>query len=359
MADLRAVSVLRQALREPETAFARSLSWEALIRVAREAGMLGTLAYRIDERGLLTGVPRAPRTHLAAAISVCRAQQGAVRREVDEIRNVLVPLGIPLVLLKGSAYLLAGLPPSQGRVFSDIDILVPKHALSNVESKLMLAGFATSHHNAYDQRYYRRWMHELPPMQHVKRLTVIDVHYGIAPETGRIHPDPEALLASSVAVPGSRDVFTLSPADMILHSATHLFYNDEMTYAFRDLADIDALLRHFGDEPRFWTLLTARAESLGLTRSLYYALRFTSRFFATPIPESAFTDSELRSPEQPLRALMDSLLNHALLPAASLPGTRWSRRLLYLRAHWLRMPLPLLAYHLTVKALRREEPTVA
>jgi hypothetical protein len=29
----------------------------------------------------------------------------------------------------------------------------------------MLAGWAATHHDAYDQRYYRQWMHELPPMQ--------------------------------------------------------------------------------------------------------------------------------------------------------------------------------------------------
>jgi hypothetical protein len=56
---------------------------------------------------------------------------------------------------------------------------------------------------------------------------------------------------------------------------------------------------------------------------------------------------------------MDRLLNRALPPTASDAGTRWSRRALYLRAHWLRMPLPLLAYHLTVKALRRQDPELA
>jgi len=29
--------------------------------------------------------------------------------------------------------------------------------------------------------------------------------------------------------------------------------------------------------------------------------------------------------------------------------------LLYLRGHWLKMPVPLLAWHLTVKSLRREQ----
>jgi hypothetical protein len=29
------------------------------------------------------------------------------------------------------------------------------------------------------------------------------------------------------------------------------------------------------------------------------------------------------------------------------------------RGHWLKMPMPLLAWHLTVKAFRRDEPSVS
>jgi hypothetical protein len=36
-------------------------------------------------------------------------------------------------------------------------------------------------------------------------------------------------------------------------------------------------------------------------------------------------------------------------------STRFARRLLNLRGHWLKMPVPLLAWHLTVKSLRREQ----
>ena len=82
----------------------------------------------------------------------------------DERRKVLATVDVDLVLLKGAAYLMAGLPAARGRVFSDVDILVPVARLAEVENALMLHGWSTTHHNAYDQRYYRQWMHELPPL---------------------------------------------------------------------------------------------------------------------------------------------------------------------------------------------------
>ena len=52
-------------------------------------------------------------------------------------------------------------------------------SLIAISTALMLAGYVTTHLDPYDQRYYRRWRHELPPMQHVKRLTVLDVHHNL------------------------------------------------------------------------------------------------------------------------------------------------------------------------------------
>jgi hypothetical protein len=331
--------VLRNALRDIEQVFAGD--WEALIQRGREADLLGTLGFRLEERDWLARVPTAPRAHLVAAQTVCRAQQVAVRREVAEISRALRPLGVPIVLLKGAAYLLAGLPPSRGRVFSDVDVLVPKQALPQVESALMLAGFATTHLHPYDQRYYRRWMHELPPMQHVKRMTVLDVHHTIIPETARVHPDAAALFRAAVPLASHPGFSVLAPIDMVLHSATHLFHNEELTHGLRDLVDIGALLDHFGGDTRFWDALVA--------------LRWTSRLVGTAVPARTVAAVDRHAPAAPVAVLMDVLLGRGLRPEAALAATRWSRRGLYVRGHWLKMPMPLLAWHLTVKALRREE----
>jgi hypothetical protein len=140
----------------------------------------------------------------------------------------------------------AGLPAAAGRLFSDIDILVPKARLDEVESQLMAHGWVSTHHDAYDQRYYREWMHELPPMQHLRRATVIDVHHAILPQTAAVRPDPARLRAGARAIPGAPGLYVLAPCDMVLHSATHLFSEGEYDHGLRDLFDLHRLLCHFG-----------------------------------------------------------------------------------------------------------------
>lgn len=70
-----------------------------------------------------------------------------MRFEVQQVQRALADTGLALILLKGTAYVAAGLPAARGRLFSDIDILVPKTALADVESLLILHGWASSHHD--------------------------------------------------------------------------------------------------------------------------------------------------------------------------------------------------------------------
>jgi len=332
--------------------------WEALIRQARPANVLSRIALSVADAGLMDRVPAAPRAHLQAAITVAHAQAEAVRQEVAHIERALAPLATDVILLKGAAYFMAELPAARGRVFSDVDILVPRDALPQVEAELMLNGWATTHLHAYDQRYYRRWMHELPPMLHVTRNTVLDVHHAILPATARLRPDSRKLIAASRALESAPGLRVLAPVDMILHSATHLFYNEDLSSGLRDIADLDSLMRGFSAAPEFWRELTERAAELDLTRPLFYALRYSARMMDTPVAPSALRALASAAPPSWVVSMMDSIYMRALRPHHSLAEdalTPFARRALYVRAHWLRMPPHLLALHLSVKALRREE----
>ena len=346
--------LLIAVLREPARMAGLPLAqWELLLRQALAANLTASLYCLAEEQGLLESVPAQPRRHLEWAGVLMRRHGGGVRWEVARISAALAGQDAPLILLKGAAYAMAGLPAARGRLFSDIDILLPKAAIPEAESKLMLAGWMSHHHDEYDQRYYRVWMHEIPPMQHVQRGSVIDVHHAILPLTAAAKPDPDKLRGAAVALPGHARVKVLAPADMVLHSATHLFYDGEFDKGLRDLLDLHRLLCHFGAEAGFWEALPARAQELGLGRPLFYALRYTARLLGTPVP-SAVTDAMAAAGPGPLLlALMDALFLRALMPlhascAGSLTGLAHS--LLYIRGNWLRMPPLLLARHLFHKA---------
>lgn len=351
-------SPLVTALRDPkQMAGFDGSTWDVLLRQASSAGLLGRLRAFAIEHGIKAQLPVPVQRQMTAIDTAVEMQRIAVHWEVRHIASALAPTGAPVVLLKGAAYAAAGLPAALGRTFSDVDILVPKAAIPEVEHALVGGGWISGTLDAYDQRYYRRWMHELPPMLHIRRRSPLDVHHNILPETARIRTHPERIIAAATPLAGYRRVYVPSRADQVLHSATHLFHEGEWGHGLRDLSDLDLLLRAYGETNDFWSVLTARAIELNLRQPLSYALRYAHHVLLTPVPEAVLHEfAEAPTP------LMDFLFMNGLASAHHSLRTRWTataQRLLYVRSHWLRMPLHLLVPHLVHKALPRREASTA
>lgn len=329
--------------------------WDLLVRQARHANLLGRLFLRLQAAGVEDRIPERPHNHLLSGAVMAGEQRHAIRREARYLQEALEPAGIPVILLKGAAYVAAELPAAQGRLFSDVDILLPRARLADAESALQLKGWVSTATDAYDQRYYRQWMHELPAMRHVFRGSALDVHHTILPPTSRLKPDASLLMDSSVELgkdlPGIR---TLSLPDLILHSACHLFHEGEPNNLLRDLTDLDLLLRHLAQDDAAWDELLERAGLLQLGAPLRLALRYCHSLLETPLPSRVQTRTGCLLGGDWVQRLRDAMYARVLRPqhpSAADALTPLARRALYIRAHWLRMPPQLLAYHLAHKAI--------
>jgi hypothetical protein len=135
-----AAAVLITAIREPTavTAFTDP-EWDLFIRLARREGLLARIAIQLEHAGTPGPVPKQAQDHMIAARAIAANHAAMIRWEVDRIQFALRSVDTPILLLKGAAYLLADLPLAQGRLVSDVDILVPDGALHDVEAALLAA----------------------------------------------------------------------------------------------------------------------------------------------------------------------------------------------------------------------------
>ncbi|MBF0371537.1 MAG: nucleotidyltransferase family protein [Magnetococcales bacterium] len=359
---------------------------DLLLRQLRKEGLLASFDARLREVDCLGKLRPKVRDILAGAYVVAQEHARMIAWEVNRIVRALHGSDQTILLLKGAAYGVAGLAMARGRIVADVDFLVPRDRLDLVEERLTAHGWRTVPLHTYDERYYREWMHELPPMQHWERLTEIDVHHTILPPTGRFNPDPGLLLESATPLLAgqgweygewpelARDyqgpkamagavcgVWLPAPVDMVLHAAAQLFVDSDFDRGMRDLYDLDQLLRDFGRKDGFWALLVPRALQLDLIRPLYYALRYTHRLLNTPIPAETLAAARVGAPTWMVGVVMDLLVQRALLPSHPEERERWGAiagGLLYIRSHWLRMPPGLLFAHLLRKGRRRFEADV-
>ncbi len=325
-------------------------AWSDRVAEARSSGLLPTLAHRVQR---LPQPPQA-RAHLQASLHVQALRVRFMKREIQHLADALEPLGVPWVLLKGAAYVALDLPFAAHRQFGDIDLLVARRDLRRVENALMGAGWVgDKQSNAHDERFYREWSHEVPPVTHVRRGSTVDLHHAIAPPLGRYPVDTERLLAASVPVPGFQHLRTLQSVDLVLHSALHSLLSGEFDRALRDLLDIDALIAHHrAADPDFEAKLSARAAELGLSAVLLQIQwQRQAQLAAQPT-------------QLPTLGAWPLFTARLLRPLFSAAGGSWhpnragfwrsvAQTVLYLRAHTLRLPLRLLLPHLLHKLQRR------
>jgi hypothetical protein len=334
---MRDARLLTWVLADPMRALDLSAqNWSSLITIAQAERLLGSLAVRLE--GL--AVPETVARVFERAKRATAQERQAALWEAEMARRALAPLGVSVILLKGTAFVAAGLDAGQGRHIGDLDILVPRAAMQQVESAVQDAGWSFVKDDPYDDHYYRTWMHELPPMMHDERDRLIDIHHTILPLTARITPNADALIAA--AVPLENGLSILSPEDMVLHAVAHLFADGDLEGGLRNLWDMDRLIREFADrDPEFWARLKTRSNLHSLTPYLSRALRLCHHLYETPV-----------DPYLAWKPRQSDILYIGRLLARNGWGQevhKVLRKAFYVRSHWIRMPPVLLARHLSTK----------
>ena len=121
-----------------------------------------------------------------------------------------------------------------------------------------------------------------------------------------------------------------------------------------NIANAVEVVNGISDDERepFWDGFIERATELNLTRPAFYSLRYASLLLDAEIPVRVLEATRRWAPPRIIVVLMDALVPRALFPQhPDRPSgmAEFSRFLLYMRSHWIRMPPWLLTYHLAYK----------
>jgi len=265
--------------------------------------------------------------------------------EMDRLERSLEGTGVQPVLLKGAAYVACGTKAGEGRRVSDIDVLVCENELAKVEECLINTGWAfdLGVDNDYDLYYYRKYMHELPPLRHNKRRTIIDVHHSLLPRTSRMKIRTDLMLKASISIEG-RALRVLQPIDMFIHSAVHSFADGSFDTPARSILELHYLLQHLNVSEI--NKLIPRAEEVGGIKATATALWALSTLYQDETAASLFRQYGLKPVSSLVRYALTQKINNV-------ESATFAKFLLFTRSHFLRMPLHLLLLHLGRKFMRR------
>jgi hypothetical protein len=340
-----------QLYKKPEVALTLNLDqWQSIIFVLRHHQLLARYQFIFERAGIFEQLPQYVKHHLINAKILSQKQYHQVFFEANALLNAFGFNSKHKVFLKGAAYTLSGQTAGVGRVYSDIDLLIGKEEINDVERTLSISGWLSEKITKYDDNYYRNWSHEIPPLRHGGRGTILDVHHNIIPIISGRAPDISYFLEQ---VEKTKDGFSvLSPAGMTLHSIVHLMFNDDVKNGFRDLLDLDLLIKHNGSD-FYWSTLLQLAENTNFTYELKLAVRYLSKILQTKIPEGVLT--QLHISDSPTSKILDFIYLSVLLPSHALVDNKkynLANSIAMYRGHWLKMPLHILIYHMSNKGIR-------
>jgi hypothetical protein len=321
--------------------------WAQIVRVLRYQQCLARFGWRLEQLGLSADLPEFVKNHIKNAELIAQKQNFQVQYEAALLQRLLKPLSAHVLFLKGAAYSLSDNDTvGRGRTYSDIDLLVDKTSLPLIEQELCLYGFFAEDLDEYDQKYYREWSHEIPPLRHSNRGTVLDIHHNLLPiVTGRA-PDISLFFKHIQTTAAGYTVF--SPAAMFLHSTIHLILSEEIKHGFRDLTDLFLLLEQ-NQNNAFWQELLSLSVDSGFTTEFFLALRYIDKILGFAIPGEVTQKLAAYKPAGYKLTYLDFIFMRKLKPTHPCLANNsdlladW---LLLLRGHYLKMPIHILLKHL-------------
>ncbi|MFB1036443.1 MAG: nucleotidyltransferase family protein [Sinobacterium sp.] len=324
-------------------------TWQSVILVLREEKLLATLYHLALETAVFEHYPEFAQRHLYSASIYARRQSKQIFYEALLLQELLEKNGVTPIFLKGANYTLRSSRNSQGRICSDIDVLVKVEELDSCESLLLSQNWKSAKLTQYDDRYYRQWAHEIPPLIHPFRGTVLDVHHNLyLPISGR---SPKIELFINELEFSADNFAVLKIPQTVMHSIIHLFMNENFSSGMRDLFDIYRLIEEHSDES-FWKDITVLARQSHFLVELQYCLVALETIFSFDAPEYvsiALHDNQLSWPQ---KIWAKHIFVNAILPQhplISLNRQHFASSVAYFRGHWVKMPKSVLAKHFVVK----------
>jgi len=260
-------------------------SWPWLLFEASRHGV-----YPLVQRNLASvGDHRIPERVMGQLAAVCRrnvARNALLVRELTQVLGILDRAGVPAIPLKGVALADLLYHDITLRVCSDVDVLVPRHAVSAAVAVLRTEGYlpedelwASSSEkelvlDSDIEAAFRRRVYEVAPL--------VDLHWDIA---RRWRADSKAIddlwsetFRSTFWGVGA---YRLSPEWELLYLAVHA-----VRHRWRALKWLVDIHDYSSTRSVDWDRLAAKADGLGWGRALRLSLGLCRALLGTAVPEA-------------------------------------------------------------------------
>ena len=258
---------------------------------------------------------------LRAAYYVNAVRNTLLFQELQNILRTLGRRGRAAIVLKGAALAETVYPNRALRPMSDLDLLIHKEELVDVEELFAELDYVLDEKQLkmkewYDTHYHHLAFHKVLAPSLTLRC---EIHWSLERPTRPFPIDIDGIWKRAVpATIADIQALVLSPEDLLVHLCLHTCKH-RLTGGFRAFCDIAETIRHFGQDMD-WKQIHARASEWRINTFVYVPLRLAQMLLGAQVPEWVMNalepgDFDNRLLDAATAAVLEDRVSAALFPA--------------------------------------------
>ena len=309
-----------------EPAPSKDVDWVSVIARAERQGLAPLLFDSMKKADRLRELPPQALTDFRRAYlgSANRSEENFI--ELAALLSALAEARIPVILLKGAALAPTLYERIAQRPMCDLDLLIPKTALSGFATIMAERGFVGDHNlgRGFEEEYRSQMCYRRPG---VSRL-MVEPHWHLFETPYYAEKIPvEWFWERTVPVEiRGREARMLSPTAALLHLAAH-YYVHHKGIGLRPLYDLARLLSMRAEQID-GQALTEASRNFGLLFAVQSALLEAAAIWQFPLPEHFSLTADRAGGIPPADLMVSSRYLHHIRDWVGVAG--WKARLKYL-----------------------------
>jgi hypothetical protein len=258
------------------------LDWNYLTAAASAHGIAPLIYHNLQRSGATSLLAQRAMETLRSSYYGNAARNSFLYGELHNVLKAFRDKQIEVVLLKGAALAETVYPNRALRAMSDIDLLVRKEKLTEVETRLLDVGYILQDRvqgKEYQREHHYHWVFS-------KRSGIdVEIHWHIKRPTGAFEIDTDELWKSAQAIKvAGVEAAILSPEVLLLYLCQH-FWKHNLNGGIRPLIDI-AQATGFYARKISWKEVARLSARWRMNPCAFLGFSLAGGLLGAPIPES-------------------------------------------------------------------------
>jgi len=326
----KTLSLLRAFHRDDEQVLAQlrastTAEWHMILAQLKLLGLAPLFYSHLANSSFATVAPAYVMQVLRDEYYLHGARNMILLDDLCSLLKALRPRRIDTIVLKGSCLAEMVYGDIALRPMQDIDILVRRRDLEDVEQVLINMGYGPAERPPVEEQCRRH--HHLIPFTRSGSPT-IEIHWSLTPAGCRFPIAMEDLLGKAREVHVNEfSTRMLCPVDLLTHLCLHICTNHRFgILEIKNLYDIAQVLRHYGDEID-WKMLGESTRRLGVGKYVYSTLLIAEKLVGAVLQPEGMAWLEHDDNDTKIAELVvDYLLDTTAIPLPDVFGRMSGRK---------------------------------